>query len=432
MKKSLLLLGLISTAACLTACGSKTFDMSFEEALEIANHSEFQDILSQNDNFEQSFSIAGNYEDTEWTKVDASISSESKQSLTNKNSESSTKFDADLNIAWEPVKVSGSLDLKLVSDAIYLNLSSLDLTWSEDLAMVEMMIGGFKNQWFVIPMTGLSDLPNTFSILKDSKEWSDKTKDIVRNEGSVVYNWKFEQFSWYNSWKFSLDNEKLNEFIKEYYKSLSTLDEDLAEMPEINVQDFEWYLVITWKDKVTTVIEKMVMESNGEVLNLEWFAGEDLEINVSGETEGETISIAAHKDGWKYNVSLNIADFFLVDWTVSTKLSKSSIDLNFDVKLTVKDTEEIVIPLKGYWKYNAISEFSTTAPEDAQDLTELLWSYLGGMWLWDDYDYDYDYDDEEFDYDNFYADDDSGEFVELEDADEVEEVAEDVVEVAAE
>jgi hypothetical protein len=98
MKKSLLLLGLISTAACLTACGSKTFDMSFEEALEIANHSELQDILSQNDSFEQSFDIAGNYSDEDF-KVDASISSESKQNLVNNNSESSTKFDANLTIA---------------------------------------------------------------------------------------------------------------------------------------------------------------------------------------------------------------------------------------------------------------------------------------------------------------------------------------------
>ena len=432
MKKSIFLLGLLAiSGVCLTACGSKNYKMSFDEALEISTHSAIQDVLAGNDNFEQNFNIAGNY-DADWNKVDANISSTSKQSIISKNSESSTTFNADITSPEVNAKLNWALDIKLVDDAIYLNISSFELTWSDDLAMVAMMAEGFKNQWFSIPMTGLSDMPSTFSFLKDSKELNSKTKEIVINEGSMVYNWKYTQFNWYNAWKFSLDNEKLNTLIKEYYNSLNLNEEEATEIPELDIQNFEWYLVITWKDKVTTVIEKMVMESNGEVLNLEWFAGEDLEINVSGETEGETISIAAHKDGWKYNVSLNIADFFLVDWTVSTKLSKSSIDLNFDVKLTVKDTEEIVIPLKGYWKYNAISEFSTTAPEDAQDLTELLWSYLGGMWLWDDYDYDYDYDDEEFDYDNFYADDDSGEFVELEDADEVEEVAEEVVEVAAE
>jgi hypothetical protein len=62
MKKSLFLLGLLGVTVCLTACGSKDFNMSFEEALEIANHSELQDILSQNNSFEQSFDIAGNFD----------------------------------------------------------------------------------------------------------------------------------------------------------------------------------------------------------------------------------------------------------------------------------------------------------------------------------------------------------------------------------
>ena len=64
------------------------------------------------------------------------------------------------------------------------------------------------------------------------------------------------------------------------------------------------------------------------------------------------------------------------------------------------------------WKYKAISEFSTVAPEDAQDLSDLFGAYLG----WSDYGYDdyddYDYDD--IDYENFYADEDTGEFVEAE------------------
>jgi hypothetical protein len=46
MKKSFLLLGLLTTTLCLTACGSKDFNMTFEEALEVANHSELQEILA--------------------------------------------------------------------------------------------------------------------------------------------------------------------------------------------------------------------------------------------------------------------------------------------------------------------------------------------------------------------------------------------------
>jgi hypothetical protein len=48
--------------------------------------------------------------------------------------------------------------------------------------MYGMMVERFKSKWYSIPMTGLSDIPNTFSILKDSKDLSAKTKDIFVNE----------------------------------------------------------------------------------------------------------------------------------------------------------------------------------------------------------------------------------------------------------
>jgi hypothetical protein len=60
MKKSVFLFGLLITSVSLTACCSKNFNMSFDEALETANHSELQEILAGNENFEQSFDIAGN------------------------------------------------------------------------------------------------------------------------------------------------------------------------------------------------------------------------------------------------------------------------------------------------------------------------------------------------------------------------------------
>ena len=388
MKKSFFLLGLLTTAVCLSACGSKDFNMSFEEALEIANHSELQEVLAWNDNFEQAFIIAGNYA-AEWTSVDANVSSTSKQSLVNKNSESSTQFNANITSSWETIKANWALDIKFVDDTLYLNLSSLDLTWSEDLSFVAMMTAGFKDQWFSIPMSGLSEVPNTFSVLKDSKELNTKTKEIVINEWSTVYNWKFTQFNWYNAWKFSLDNEKLNALIKEYYDWInSSLEsEEMPEIPELNIQDFEWYLVITWKDKVTTVIENMKIEDNETAMDVNWFGWEDLELYLSEDNE-EVISIKANKKWGKYEVSVKVADIISLDGTVSPKLSKSSIDLKFDAKLTIKGEEEwgkdTVIPFNGSWKYNWISEFNTNAPEGAQDLSELLWSYLGMMW-WEDY-----------------------------------------------
>ena len=411
MKKSLFLLGLLTTTACLAACGSKDYNMSFEEALEIANHSALQDILAENDNFEQNFTIAGNY-DADWTKVDANISSSSKQSTNNNNSESSTSFWANITSSGETIKVNGALDLKIVDDTIYLNLSALELTWSEDLLFIAMMTEWVKNQWFSIPMTGLSDMPSTFSIFKDSKELNDRTKEIIINDWSVVYSWKFTQFNWYNAWKFSLDNEKLNALIKEYYGTIySGLDEELTEeIPGLNIQNFEWYLVITWKDKVTTVIENMNIIEDDIIGNVNWFAWEDFEIYLT-EWDESLISIIAKKNGWKYDISANFADSMSLIWTISPKLSKSSIDLNFDATLTVdSDWTNYIIPFNGSWKYNWISSFTTKAPENAQDLTEVLWAYFGGMMWWEDYDYDYDYDYEDFD-DAEYLGDDTVEIV---------------------
>ncbi len=385
MKKSLFLLGLLTTAVCVSACGSKNFNMSFEDALDAANYSELQNILSENDIFAQDFNISGNYDANE-TKINAEISSSSKQNLNNKNSESSTKFSANISSSGESVKLNWALDIKLVNDALYLNLASLDLTWSDNLAAVGMMVNGFKNQWFSIPMSGLSDMPNTFSILKDSKDLNSKAKDIIVNEWAIVYSWKFSQFNGYNARKISLDNEKLNELIKEYYNTMNNeLSDELTwEIPEINIQNFEWYLIITWKDKVTTVIENMQIQDSETVMNANWYAWKDYEINMYNDTES-LIKISAKKKFFKYKISANIANTIYIEWSISPKLSTSKISLKFNATLTIKSLSEwqpdTVIPFKWSWKYDSIPEFTTTTPDNAQDLTEVLSSYLWGiMW----------------------------------------------------
>ena len=48
MKKSIFLLGLLTTAICLSACGSKDY-ISFEEALDILEHNNMKEILKQAD-----------------------------------------------------------------------------------------------------------------------------------------------------------------------------------------------------------------------------------------------------------------------------------------------------------------------------------------------------------------------------------------------
>ena len=389
MKKILLIIGLLTTI-CLTACGSKNFNMSFEDALNASNHSELQNILAENDNFEQSFKISGNY-NSEWNNIEADISSESKQNTINNNSESTTNFDVNINNkdSWN-AKINWVLNIKLVNDTLYLNLWSLDLTWSDNLAMIGMMTEWLKWQRLSLPMTWLSDVPNTMSYLKDSKKLNSKIKEIVTNEWSVVYKWKFSQFDWYNAWKISLNNDKVNEVITEYYNTMNAQDnswEDIG-IPTINIQEFEWYLVITWKDKVTTVIENMKIADNDVIISANWFAWEDYEINIS-ESDNPVFQINAKKKLSKYDVSITIANNIYLNWTISPKLSKSWISLNFDANLTIKNEDEtkndIIIPFKGSREYNWIQEFTVLAPDNSQDLTELLSTYLWWMMWWIDY-----------------------------------------------
>lgn len=398
MKKSFLLLGLLTTTICLTACWSKNFNMSFEEALQTANHSILQDILSENENFEQSFEISGSY-DSEWSNIDANLSSDSKQNISNNNSESSTNFDVNIKSKNnDKTKITWTLDLKLVNDTIYLNISSLDLTWNDNLAMVGMAVEWIKGQWLSIPMTWLSDVPNTLSYFKNTKELNSKITEIIINEWSVVYSWKFSQFNWYNARKISLNNDKLNELIKEYYNTSNTTENNEEnsgdinnEIPQINIENFEWYIVITWKDKVTTVIENMDMVDNDLIMNANWFAWKNYEINISEGNE-QLITITAKKNFSKYKVSATIANNLYLDWTISPKASKSWISLTFNATLTIKNESEsnnITVPFKGSWKYNPIKDFSISVPENSQDLSELLWAYLWTMMWWDEYTGDY-------------------------------------------
>ena len=178
--------------------------------------------------------------------------------------------------------------------------------------------------------------------------------------------------------------------IKEYYDTINSGadDESIQEIPVINIQSFEWYFVITWKDKVTTVIENMDIQDSNETINVNWFAWENFELTFSKNWQS-LIKITADKKSTKYNISAVLWDSILLDGSISPKLSKSSIDLKFDAKLTIKSVEEwksdTVIPFKGSWKYVSIPEFTVSAPNDAQDLSELLWAYLWWMMWWYDY-----------------------------------------------
>lgn len=398
MKKSAFLLGLLAiTSLCLTACNnSKDFTMSFEDAIDTANHSTLQDVLVNTENFQQSLNLTTNIDNWE-NEISINLQSNSKQNLKNNKSESSTTFDVNMDVDNSNVLIKWDLDIKLVDNTIYLNLWSLDISWWEDLSFISAMIEWFKNQWYSIPMEGLSDVPNTLSYIKDTKNLNEQAKEVIINEWSTIYNWRFVQLSGYNSWKFSLDTEKLQQLIDEYYAKVNEAlsEENQQEVPQLNIQNFEWYLVITGKDKVTTVIENMDIIEWESNININWFGGEDYEINTYTNWE-PLITIKATKKGSRYNVSLDINNSLKLEWTITPKVSQWKIDIKFNATLSIKseyeETDDTIVPLQGNRTYNSISDFDVVAPENAQNLSELLWAYLWST-LWGNSDDDLNYED---------------------------------------
>lgn len=465
MKKSIFLLGLLTVAGvCLSACGSKNYEMSFEDALKIANHSELQEILLNAENFEQNLDLSTNFVN-EWAKTSISIHSNSKQNIKNYKSESTTTFDVDIDSDDSKMSVDWNLDIKLVDNVVYLNLESLDITGSQDATFLAAMVEWFKNQWFFIAMNGLDEISGSISQINDFKKLQEKADDVIVNEWFQVYSWKFSQFNGYNAYKISLDTEKLQNLIDEYFSLTSSIDEanedanedandkvnemmeniltqdvdneerddnveDVVEevmdetvdeamdesqktdtldtddildementnTPKIDIQNFEWYLIITGKNKVTTVIENMDIVVDEVSMNVKWFVWEDVELNmVSNDTN--ILSLSAKKKSLKYDISILFVDYIKVEWTISPKLSTNDIAIKFDVNLTIKsqyeEVDDTIIPLKGSWTYNSINDFSVTAPENSQDLIELM---NAAMWWMMEMNMDgeaYNYDDE--------------------------------------
>ena len=411
MKKSAIFLGFLSLITLpLTGCDTKDYTMTFDEAYNISKQSAFQDILLNTANFEQSVDISTNV-NNESTNIALNLQANSKQDIENTKSESTTKFDAKINIEDNNISTNWILDLKLVDKTIYLNLKSLDITWSEDMSFISAMADWFKNQRYSISMEWLGDVPNSFSYLKEANDINEKANEIVINEWFTTYEWKFSKFHWYNAWKISLNNEKLQEFINEYFSHLyESLNEEYAdeEIPQLNIQEFEWYLVITWKDKVATVVDTLVIDDT----TMSLYSGEDIYFTVSQEADS-LLEFSAIKKASKYDVSAKIQDIASLNWTISPKIGSSDINVNFDITLNITSTDNdnqdpIIIPLKGNRTYKSIPDFSISIPEESQDLSELLSSYLWGMMWWDEYDYDYedydyeDYEDyEDYDYENF-------------------------------
>ena len=453
MKKSIFSLGLLAVSIlCLSACGNKKdFNMSFEDALEIASHSSIQDVMTNADNAEQAFDIAWTYNKDD-TKVDAKLTSKSKQNLKDIQSESNISVDLKVQQEENNLDVKWDLDIKFVPSAVYLSLNSLDIKWDETTEWIGEFASWYLKQWFSIPLDETIDL-NSFNV-KDQFQISSKIKEIVNNEWFQVYNGKFTDYNWYNARKISIDDEKLIKILKDTYNSANEIENEVASVDEeiensdtnseeiseenienteenteeteeatndesnnetsfkdldlessdVKIENFEWYLVIIWKDKVALAIDNMDITENESTTNLNGlFSEKDILLNVYSEWE-EIITLTAKKKGSSFDTTLNLSGLCYIEWSITPKVSSSKIDISFDLSLNISSEDEnTIIPLKGSRTYAPISEYTVEIPSESQDLSEMLWGLLWWLYGWWDalyYDDYYDYD--ELDTENFY------------------------------
>ena len=226
MKKSIFTLGFLTLSIlCLSACGNKKdFNMSFEEALELATHSSIQDVMTNADNAEQTFNIAWNY-DKDNLKIDGKVTSKSKQNLKDIQSESNIEIDFKMQEEENNLDLKWNLDIKFIPSAIYLSLNSLDIKWNESAESIGEFASWYLNKRFSIPLDETIDL-NSLN-MKDQFEISSKIKEIVNNVWFQVYSGKFTDYSWYNARKISIDDEKLIEMLKENYDSAKNISNDI-------------------------------------------------------------------------------------------------------------------------------------------------------------------------------------------------------------
>ena len=439
-----LFIGVLSFSGCST---QKNYEMSYEQVIALleGQSQEFMDMFVNVDAQQKELSASTKI-DTDDMNLDINVQSQTRVDYNSDFTEDlSLSFDAGVKMPESEldVTVSWALNYSLIGDDMYLKLSKFSLKWpsANDLAMVNMIVNGFKWQRFKLNMSGAS-MSNAFTLYKtyieELKQVADKAWSMMVNEWSVVYDWMFDQYKWYNAWKYSVDEEKFDEvlhvymdtmtnfyswFFNQYAGNLWASSEELQDLnfnellSWITYDNLQWYLVVVWKNDVVETMEGAHMDIDGTWFTFNCYYWKDwIFMDVKTDDWENVMSILAEKNGKKYDVDADMMSVFKIKWDVKlNKFSKKDwIDADFDLNLSMNtegmgESDESVkeinidVPLKWNYKVKNIDKFTLQAPSDAIDLMDMIGGYLwANMGSDDEYreDDEYEYfDDEELDSD---------------------------------
>jgi len=437
MKRNNFIFLIVALSICVflfSGCSTqKNYEMSYEQVISLFEN-QIKEIVGIFFNFDvkQKYANLTTKFDTDAIYLDLDILSQARINYASMLQDRSISFDADVKISESEfgVSTSGSLNYSLIWDNVYLNLSKFSLGWpsAKDLAMINMVVNGVKWQQFKLAMSGFN-LFKSFYLYNLYNERLGKILDNVWeftiNEGAVIYYWMFDEYKWYNAWKYSIDEEKVDEMLELYADVMDEfnswmLTQYLAQnlwTDDVNLIDFsnvlsgitydnlQWYFVVVWKNKVVWTVEGAHITLDKTWIIFNYYYGKDwLCFEAKTENWEDFMLLVAKKNWISYDIYTNIMSVLGIKWNVKfNKFSKGDgIDVDFDLIFAVNTDQDVLsglnnskqiyleVPVKWNYQVKNIDKFSLQEPDDAIDLMEMVGGYLwtvGGEFS-DDYELD--------------------------------------------
>ena len=344
-----------------------------------------------------------------WTKVDNNSKKEDAFLSFDMGMKEEDSFD---------IASSGSLNYSLVWDTMYFNLSNFSFKDSspDQLAVTTTMVDDLKWKRFKLDLDDV-DMSDVFDVYE---QYRAKTYDLIydsydmiNNEWSGIYNWKFDEYDGLYARKYSIDKDEIRDLIETYFDTIQWFYTDLYAVQGLwddieseDFFDFSWWLsdivggingyyVVLWKNGVVQTFEDVKLEfSDGSQMLLNGHFGADwLYLETVSDWEESIINVKS-KNNNKYTVSIMFGDWFEINWNMKVNnFSKDAwIDVSYDLNLVMDldeisydeyDIEEtypskITVPFKWTYKVTKINWFDVKRHGDAVDFIEMLSEY---MWL---------------------------------------------------
>lgn len=422
VKKGLLGFLLILTTVILVGCGQEAPDLSFEETIKAYNlqnqeiRSALQLLTSPEGIISSSLQASIKGELDKGEEGNLAITSNSVSEISTKNQKSDLNLSLDINSAESLMGTAVNATAKLGAEFImkdyipYFQLKNLEIkgnkTIEEQLSFFTAMTEGFKGKWLTLSGMNLdqviSQLQTTPTLSGEIME--DKVEyytGITKTEYNGQPAWKVE----FNT---DIIKNDIKKIIEQSFQTQSgslgsslaisnaqTLEQFNQTIDSMKIENLEAYFVIYAQNNIKFVIKQ------GDIIVTDWTSTEmkihiqqaveakkyegqfSIIPNLTGEEKNEISEILVHyniqeQGKGQYSFSLDVNSPEKKMLTLTGKLAfiveKDTLSIKPNITLTV---DTIKISTNGEYSIKKINDYTFTAPNDAEDLWNLLWGFFG-------------------------------------------------------